>query len=82
MSYIGNRASLPTSERYLEDVGVAPTKLRVYWDDDRESHWWQVDGIAVIDGVFFYTEEIRCYPTWQEAISELPNLVGVLGVPA
>lgn len=81
-TFIGNRTGLPTNEVYLEQISKPPAKLRVFHDHDfGGDRWWTVDGYAIVNGQFTYTEEIRCYPTWEEAIAELPELAGVLGVP-
>jgi hypothetical protein len=73
---IGNRNNLPVHPDYLEDLGVRPTKLRVYrteeLPEDEVRIWW-LDGCAVVDGKFAYTEELEYHTSWASAIAALPR---------
>jgi hypothetical protein len=77
---LGNPDNLPNHPRYLEELGITPTRARIYKieDDDgyEEDPWlWQLDGYAVVDGRHAVTSTVWNFRTFAEAIAELPDFI-------
>lgn len=74
---VGNRDALPWHPQYLEDLGVLPSKARIYKIEDDgvpEEPWlWQLDGYAVVDGQFAVSSTCWNFPTWHDAVMALPE---------
>lgn len=73
------RAIAPHDEyhdEYLEDLGVAPQRLRVYHvgDDVGDGMPWQADAIATFDGKIAISQACVNFSTWAEAMAYLPSL--------
>jgi hypothetical protein len=73
-------ADTPHHPDYLEDLGVKPDRVRVYYvddpylSDDDYPLKWQADAVATVDGQLAVSGACVNFHTWAEAMAYLPDL--------